>query len=120
MASGHYVGRISIGQRQGLFRVRPLADSRAFPEVGLYRQEDEMIEAGSNEQLLRQVASATGGRFDPPLNHLFDPSGRSIPTSMELWPGLLVLALLLNITELILRKWRGLAESLNFRRPAEA
>jgi uncharacterized membrane protein len=120
IATGHFHGRVPIGQRQGLFRVRPLADSRAFPEVGLYRQEDEMIESGANEQLLRQVASATGGRFNPPVNRLFDPAGRSIPTTMELWPALLVLAVLLNLTELILRKWKGLAESLHLQRPAEA
>ena len=119
VAGGHYVGRISIGQRQGLFRVRPLVESRAFPEVGLYREEDEMIESGSNEQLLRQVASATGGRFNPSPKQVFDAAGRSVPTTMELWPGLLALALLLNLAELILRKWKGLAETLHLR-PAEA
>jgi Ca-activated chloride channel homolog len=119
IATRHYVGRIAIGQRQGLFRVRPLAESRAFPEVGLYREEDEMIESGSNEQLLRQVASATGGRFNPPPKLVFDAAGRSVPATMELWPGLLALALLLNLLELFLRKWRGLAETLHLR-PAEA
>ena len=38
-------------------------ESRAFPEVGFYRQEDEMLEYGNNEQLLRQIATSTGGRF---------------------------------------------------------
>jgi uncharacterized membrane protein len=118
IATGHYRGQIAIGQRQGLFRVRPLADSRAFPEVGLYRQEDEMVESGANEQLLRQVAAATGGRFNPPLKTLFNPAGRAVPTTMELWPGLLALAVLLNLAELILRKWKGLAETLHLR-PAE-
>ena len=31
-------GRIHIGQLQGLFRIRPLEESRAFPEVGYYQQ----------------------------------------------------------------------------------
>jgi hypothetical protein len=31
---------------------------------------------------------------------------------MELWPGLLVLALLLNLLELVLRKWKGVVESV--------
>jgi hypothetical protein len=118
IAKGHYSGRIAIGQRQGLFRVRPLAESRAFPEVGLYRQEDEMIESGSNEPLLQQVASATGGRFRPAIKSLFDPAGRSISTTMELWPGLLALAILLNLAELIMRKWKGLAETLHLRHAA--
>ncbi len=43
-----YRGRIHIGQLQGLFRIRPLEESRAFPEVGSYRQEQELLDYGSN------------------------------------------------------------------------
>ena len=118
MAAGHYRARVGIGERQGLFRVRPLAESRAFPEVGFYRQEDEMLEYGSNDQLLHQVAEATGGRYNPPLSALFDAGGRSIRATLELWPGLLALALVLNLAELVLRKWRGLWEGLRLRRAA--
>ena len=39
---------------------------------------------------------------------------------MELWPGLLALALLLNLAELILRKWKGVAEALHLRPPEPA
>jgi len=121
VAAGHYRAQLNIGQNQGLFRVRPLADSPAFPEVGFYRQEDEMLEWGSNEPLLKEVASATGGHFRPEPRQLFDPGGRSIASSMQLWPALLGLALLLNLAELVLRKSKGLLESLGLRaRPAEA
>ncbi len=120
VAAGHYRGRLAIGQNQGLFRVRPLADSRAFPEVGFYRQEDEVLEYGNNEPLLRQIAAATGGRFNPTPKQVFDTGGRSIRSVMELWPALLVLAILLNLVELILRKWRGILEALRGRRTNEA
>ena len=122
VAAGHYRGRLAIGQSQGLFRVRPAADSRAFPEVGFYRQEDEMLEYGSNEALLKQIAAATGGHYNPTPKAVFDAAGRSIRTTMNLWPGLLVLALLLNLAELVLRKWKGVAEALHLgaREPAEA
>jgi Ca-activated chloride channel homolog len=113
IAAGHYRGRLAIGPNQGLFRVRPAADSRAFPEIGFYRQEDEMLEYGNNEALLRQIAAATGGHFNPSPKAVFDSAGRSIRTTMNLWPALLVLALLLNIAELILRKWKGVAEALH-------
>jgi hypothetical protein len=83
--------------------------------VGFYRQEDEMQEYGSNEQLLRQIAVSTGGRYNPRVSDAFDASGRSIRTTMDLWPALLVLALLLNLVELVLRKWKGLLESLHLR-----
>lgn len=119
VAAGHYRGQVRIGAAQGLFRVRPLAESRAFPEVGFYRQEDEMQEYGNNETLLRQIASATGGRFNPPPRDVFQASGRSVATVMDLWPGLLALALALNLAELILRKWKGLLEALHLR-PAES
>jgi len=119
VANGHYRARVGIGQNQGLFRVRPLADSPAFPEVGLYRPEDEMLEWGNNEQLLREVAQATGGHFQPSARQVFDSGGRSTSSIMELWPALLALALLLNLAELVMRKSKGLIESLRSR-PREA
>jgi hypothetical protein len=121
VTGGHYRARLAIGQRQGLFRVRPLAESRAFPEIGFYRQEDEMVEYGNNENLLRQIASATGGRFSPSPRQVFDPGGRSIRSTMDLWPGLLAVAVLLNLAELILRKWKGLLAAFRLRpQPAAA
>ncbi len=121
VTAGHYRGKVGIGQAQGLFRVRPVADSRAFPEVGFYRQEDEMQEYGNNEPLLRQIAAATGGRFNPSPKQVFDASGRSIRTTMDLWPGLLALAIALNLAELFVRKWKGLLEAVGLKpRVAEA
>ena len=115
VAAGHYRGHLAIGQNQGLFRIRPLVESRAFPEVGFYRQEDEMLEYGNNEPLLRQIAAATGGHFNPAPRQVFDAAGRSVRSTMELWPGLLALAILLNLAELILRKWKGLLEALHLK-----
>jgi hypothetical protein len=53
------------------------------------------------------VAAFTGGRFNPNPRNVFDAAGRSIPSSMRLWPGLLALAILLNLVELLLRKARA-------------
>ena len=108
LAAGSFRVRLPIGRRQGLFRVRPLAESRAFPEIGLYREEEEMTDYGSNDFVLRQISAATGGRFNPDPKDVFDPGGRSIPSLMELWPGLLALAVALNLTELIMRKGKSL------------
>ncbi len=112
VAAGAYRGRVRIDHRKGLFRVRPLAESRAFPEVGFYRQEEELTQYGSNEQLLKRISEFTGGRFNPAPGDVFDPGGRTVASTMRLWPGLLVLALLLNLIELTLRKWKGIAERL--------
>ena len=107
-AAGTYRGQLQIGVRQGLFRIRPVADSRVFPEVGLYRPESELTEYGSNPQLLKQVAEFTGGRFEPSTKDVFDPGNRALNTMLSLWPGLLGLALALNLAELLMRKWNGL------------
>ncbi|HKD08789.1 MAG TPA: VWA domain-containing protein [Bryobacteraceae bacterium] len=111
ISPGVYRGRVRIGSLEGLFRVRPLNETRAFPEVGLYRQEAELSDYGSNDVLLKSIAQSTGGRFNPSVRQLFDNGGRSIESTMRLWPGLLALAIILNLIELAMRKWGGVIDS---------
>jgi Ca-activated chloride channel homolog len=118
VAEGSWRGTVPIGSTQGLFRVRPLEDSRLFPETGLYRDEQELQQHGANEALLRRVSAYTGGRFSPTPNQVFDAGGRSIPSSMSLWPGLLGAAIALNLAELVMRKWRGIVDTFRRRRVA--
>ena len=99
--------------------MRPLNESRSFPEVGLYRQESELSEYGSNEGLLKSIAQSTGGRFNPSVGQLFDSGGKYIDSTLRLWPGLLAIALLLNLIELALRKWRGIIETFRGSRATE-
>jgi Mg-chelatase subunit ChlD len=108
VAAGAFRGRLQIGARQGLFRVRPVVESRAFPEVGVYRPEAELNDYGANQTLLRQVAEFTGGRFEPDPKQVFDAGNRSLASTLQLWPGLLVIAIALNLAELVMRKWKGL------------
>lgn len=107
-AAGTYRGRVGIGARQGLFRIRPLEETQVFPEIGLYRPETELNDYGSNPTLLKQVAEYTGGRFQPDAKAAFDAGARSLATTLQWWPGLLALGVILNLAELILRKWKGL------------
>jgi hypothetical protein len=107
IAGKAYRGRVHIGQLQGLFRVRPLDESRAFPEVGYYRPEQELLDYGSNPFLLREISEFTGGRFNASPAQVFDAGGRAEPSTMRLWPGLLAFAIALNIIELVLRKARA-------------
>jgi Mg-chelatase subunit ChlD len=120
VAEGSFHGEVAIGSRQGLFRIRPLDDSRLFPETGLYRQEEELSNFGSNETLLRQVSQFTGGRFNPSPDQVFDAGGKSVSSTLELWPGLLGLAVLLNLAELVVRKWRGIVQTMTGTRTATA
>lgn len=107
VAAGTFRGRLQIGTREGLFRVRPLVESRAFPEAGLYRPEAELADYGSNQSLLKRVAEFTGGRFQPDPKAIFDAGHRSIASTMQLWPSLLGVAIALNLIELVMRKWKG-------------
>src|SRR5580704_12215244 len=114
VAAGTFRGRLPIGLRQGLVRVRTAEESRAFPEAGLYRPETELADYGSNEALLKQVAEFTGGRFEPSPKEMFDTARRSIASSLSLWPGFLALAIFLTLVELVMRKWKGvIGERLN-------
>ncbi len=108
VAQGSYRATAPVGAREGLLRVRPLEESRVFPEIGYYRQEDELNEYGSNADLLKRVSEFTGGRFQPAPEKSFDAGGRAVASTLTLWPGLLGAAVLLNIAELVNRKWKGL------------
>jgi Ca-activated chloride channel family protein len=112
LADKAYRGRLHIGSRQGLFRIRPLEESLAFPEVGYYRQEQELLDYGSNQFVLRSISDYTGGRFNPTPQQVFDSTGRREQSTLRLWPGLLAFAIVLNLAELIMRKGKGVFESL--------
>lgn len=107
LSADHYRAKANIGTRRGLFRVRPLAESHAFPETGLYLPEPELTTYGNNATLLKQLSAYTGGRFNPSPRQVFDAAGRSIPSTLRLWPGLLAAAIILNLLELALRRLRG-------------
>ena len=108
VAARLYRGRLHIGAARGLFRIRPVKETPAFPEVGLYRQREELQDYGSNNVLLKQIANLTGGSFNPPVENVFDSRGRSVSTLWQIWPALLGLAIALNVAELVARKWGGL------------
>ncbi|MGH9654379.1 MAG: hypothetical protein ACRD6B_13060, partial [Bryobacteraceae bacterium] len=75
-----------------------------------YRGDLESRAYGANERLLRRIAAQTGGDYAPSPDSVFDSHGRFVYRRLELWPGLLALAIALGIAELIARKWGGLRE----------
>ena len=100
--------RIPIGERFGLFRVHPAPGFDRFPEVAFYRNNNELEDTGSNPDLLRRIAQLTGGRFNPDPREVFEAGGRTASSSIDLWPALLLAAILLNLVELAARKgWLG-------------
>jgi hypothetical protein len=104
VAGGRYEARVPAEGRYGLFRFRAESQIESFPEVAFYRVNPELEEYGSNDALLRKAAEFTGGRLNPAPGEIFDAGNRSVNRSMELWPALLFLAVLLNLLELLGRK----------------
>lgn len=107
-----YRGRLHIGRAGGLFRIRPVNDSAAFPEIGLYHEHQEARDHGSNEAVLAQISNITGGHFNATPDTVFDARGRYIYTSWRLWPLMLAIAIALTLAELVVRKWSGLVQAL--------
>lgn len=104
IAAGLYRARVFVGDQTGLFRVRPAEVTRYFPETGFYRQEAELTGYGNNEALLKQIAQFSGGLSEPNPGDIFRGGGKQIETSLQIWPWLLGLAILVNLIELCLRK----------------
>jgi Ca-activated chloride channel family protein len=99
-----YECRAAIGDRFGLFRVRSAQPIDGFPESGLYRQNDELATYGSDPDLLRRIATATGGLFNPTPEQTAAANPPAVRTQFDLWPWLLLLGLILNLAEVAGRK----------------
>ena len=89
----------------GLFRIAAAGET-SLPQVAYLRRNEELERFGSSPALLRAIAEASGGRFDPPVAELAGADGRAVEETLELWPWLLALAVLLNLVELLGRKGR--------------
>ena len=103
-SGGGFEARFPSEGLYGLFRIRPAESSPTFPEAAHYRQNSELSRYGSDAHLLQTIANATGGRTNPAPEDLFATGGRTVDRWMDLWPGLLVLAIFLNLVELLARK----------------
>ncbi|MCC6262258.1 MAG: VWA domain-containing protein [Bryobacterales bacterium] len=104
VSPGLYRVEAPTGDHRGLFRVRPLAESEDFPELGYYIEEPEVHDHGNNERLLQQVAAYTGGRVNPSASQVFDPGNVRVESHTALWPFLIAAAVILQLLELFLRK----------------
>ncbi len=111
VADGVFEARTPIGARFGLFRIRAAGEPGRFPELGFYRENEELSRYGSDPDLLARIAAATGGKVNPTPAETVRADGRATPSIMELWPLLLGLAVLLNLGEILARKgwlpWLG-------------
>jgi Ca-activated chloride channel homolog len=63
----------------------------------------------TNTTLLKAIAEATGGKYDPKPEDVFAPSGKTVPQTWLLWPWVLGAALGVFVIDLTLKRvrWRG-------------
>jgi hypothetical protein len=109
-APGHYEARVPAVDR-GLYRVISSNPELPVPEVGFYRDTDELKPQPVNLALLGEISRITGGRLNPSLAQLLNAQGSRVRQRMALWPYFVMLALALNFVEVAFRrglmKWRA-------------
>jgi hypothetical protein len=67
---------------------------------------DEMFFKSTNHTLLKSVAAATGGAYDPEPSSVFTPDGRTVERITPLWCWLIFAAMILFIVDVGLRRLR--------------
>lgn len=100
---GHYEARIP-GNQRGLYRIVSGNSELVLPEAGFYREAEEMKPQAVNLALLSEISRVTGGRMRPTLEQLLSDKGAILNERQPLWAYWLVLALILNLLEVAIRK----------------
>ncbi len=65
---------------------------------------DELRIRPTNEELLREVASLSGGQFNPTAKELLTPGTARATRPTPLWPTLITIAALLLVVDVLLRR----------------
>ena len=99
----HYEAHIPAGQG-GLYRIVSGSSELILPEAGFYREAEEMKPQAVNTALLSEISRVTGGRIHPSMDQLLNDRGSLVHERKALWPYWLILALVLNLLEVALRK----------------
>lgn len=102
-APNHFEARIPDDQG-GLYRIVSGSSELVLPEAGFYHEADETKPQAVNTALLSEISRVTGGRMRPSIDQLLTDKGSLVRERKPLWPYLLILALLLNLLEVALRK----------------
>jgi hypothetical protein len=65
---------------------------------------DELRIQATNDALLREISTISGGRFNPSAKDIFDRPGIRTTRPTELWPWLLTFSALLLVLDVALRR----------------
>ncbi len=92
--------------RKGSYVFRMIGESGGASQTLAYSYPDEFHFYPPNTQLLRAISSETEGQFQPSVNDIFDPHGETVAYPTVLWPWLAVIALVLYVGDVFLRRVR--------------
>jgi Ca-activated chloride channel homolog len=110
LASGHFEATfeaVDLGEYRIEATVESLdRPSRTFATSLLIDYPDELRLQAQDTELLPAIAATTSGRFDPSVETLLEPDGRTVPRRYQPWRMLLISSMLLIIADLALRRWR--------------
>jgi Ca-activated chloride channel homolog len=82
------------------------AESGGASRVVAYSYPDEYHFYPPNTEVLRSISTETKGRFQPRPEDIFDSGGETTALPTPLWPYLTALALVLYLTDVLLRRLR--------------
>jgi uncharacterized protein YegL len=103
---GAYEAKYPLTQK-GSYLFRTVgADSGGASRVLAYSYPDEYHFYPPNTELLRSISNETKGRFQPRAEDIFNPNEETATLPTPLWPYLAALALLLYLTDVLLRRVR--------------
>lgn len=107
-APGRYVGEFPT-DRQGTYHVSMTQQAKGQQPTQQTRglvvnYDDELRIRPTDEALLEAVAKASGGRFKPEPEAVFDADERTASRPVPLWPYLVVAAALIFLADVALRR----------------
>jgi Ca-activated chloride channel family protein len=115
---GTYEGEFPLGQR-GPYLFRMVGDEAGASRILPYSYPEEYHFYPPDTDLLRELSAVTDGTFDAEVSDIFRPSTESTVRPTPLWPYLAVVALLLYLGDIVLRRIR-LFETISPSNPTAA
>jgi uncharacterized membrane protein len=103
---GSYEAKFPLAKK-GSYLFRAVGEDGGGPSrVLAYSYPDEYHFYPPNTEVLRAISTETKGRFQPKAEDIFDPNGETTALPAPLWPYLTALALVLYLTDVLLRRVR--------------
>jgi hypothetical protein len=103
---GAYEAKYPLSKKGSYLFRAVAADSGGASRVIAYSYPDEYHFYPANTEMLRSISQESKGKFQPRPEEIFDANGETTALPTPLWPYLAGLALVLYLTDVLLRRVR--------------